>query len=192
MSDYLSELEDIAEGDDIEIIIGYPPDHLDDVRVGRMMAHLRIVQRRQAELDAAWDAFMKPLLVHRNAVTDRNNLIIERIHTQLSQRLAADQADDPGLKRLDVPGGTLKFRQQQPEWLYDKDGSFVAWALDMGRDDLLHTKYEPDKNAVKAARVLDLPDGRPGDSVKLTETTTGEQVPGVTVTYRAPKLVIES
>jgi len=135
----------------------------------------------------AWDAFMKPLLVHRNAVTDRNNLIIERIHTQLSQRLAADQADDPGLKRLDVPGGTLKSRKQQPEWVYDPD-VFVPWADTVERAEMLTVKQVPNKVAAKVA--LHLPEGRPGETVHPF-TDDGEVVPGVTVTYRAPKLVIE-
>ena len=188
MSDYLSEFEDIAEGDELDEIIESPLAYLDDVRVGRMLAHLRIVQRRQAKMLEAFDAFIKPLIAHRNAVTDRNNLIMERIHTQLSQRLSADQADDPGLKRLDVPGGTLKFREQQPEWLYAKDDSFVAWADTVDRASMLRIKQEPDKNAVKAA--LNLPEGRPGDTVQPF-TDDFEVVPGVTVTYRGPKLVIE-
>ena len=187
MSDYLSELEDIAEGDDLDVIIEQPPAVIDDVLASKLLARRRHRLREQAAMEAAWDAFMQPLICHRNAVMDRSRLDVERIETLLGGMLAAAQADDPKLKALHVPGGTLKSRKQQPEWVYDPD-VFVPWADTVERAEMLTVKQVPNKVAAKVA--LHLPEGRPGDTVQPF-TDDGEIVPGVTVTYRAPKLVIE-
>lgn len=185
----MTELEQITEGDDLDVAIEDPPSSIDENLAVRLLARRRHRLAEQAAFDEAWNTMLEPLLLHREQVTERNRREVERIETLLGQMLEARRADDPKLTKLDLPGGTLKSRAQQPEWSYDAE-AFIEWAQaqDDGAD-LLRTKVEPDKNAVKGA--CSLPDGRPGDTVQAV-TKDGEIIPGVTVTYRPRKLVIES
>ena len=184
-------LEEMVEGDDLDVIIERPPADIDETLAVKLLARRRHRLAEQATFDDEWNRMLEPLLLHREQVTERNRKEVERIETLLGQMLEAKRADDPKLTKIDLPGGTLKFRVQQPEWTYDAE-TFIGWAETYGRDDLLRRKTEVDRNAVKQARVLTVCDGRPGDTVNVIETTTGEVVPGVTVTYRPRKLAIES
>lgn len=180
-------LQELAEGDDLDVTIEQPPAEIDEQLAVRLLARRRHRLAEQATFDAEWSRMMGPLLLHRAEVTERNRKEVERIETLLGQMLEAKRADDPKLTKLDLPGGTLRSRAQQPEWTYDVE-AFIEWAQaqDDGGD-LLRTTVEPDKKSVKQA--CSLPTGRPGDTVQAV-TSDGEVIPGVTVTYRARKLVI--
>lgn len=78
-----------------------------------------------------------------------------------------------GRKSVDLPDGTIKTRQSGARIAYDKD-TFVQWALEMDRHDLLRTTYAPDAKAVDAAIVV--------DNGKVIDPTTGEVIPGTEVT----------
>ena len=183
-------LEELVEGDDLDVAIEQPPAEIDEHLAVRLLARRRHRLAEQATFDEEWSRMMEPLLLHRAEVTERNRKEVERIETLLGQMLEAKRAADPKLTKLDLPGGTLRSRAQQPEWTYDVQ-AFMGWALSSdgpGRY-MVRTKVEPDKAAAKKA--LHIPDGRPGDTVQAV-TSDGEVVPGVTVTYRPRRLVVDS
>jgi hypothetical protein len=66
----------------------------------------------------------------------------------------AERNADDGTKTINLPGGTLKARRSLPKVEVDAT-AFVAWATETGRSDLLRTKAEPDKTAIKTAALED-------------------------------------
>lgn len=80
--------------------------------------------------------------------------------------------DDPKLKTLKLPHGSLKMRAQQPEFAYDDD-LLLPWAKD-NLPEAVVVKESTSKTMIK-------------DYLK----ETGEVIPGVTVTPRPEKFSVE-
>ena len=85
-----------------------------------------------------------------------------------------------GRKTVEYPDGAIKTRQSAPTFEVDK-ATFVAWAEEAKRDDLLRVSLSPDMTAIKSSIV---PDGE-----QAIDPLTGEVVPGLmpvreTVTVR--------
>lgn len=91
---------------------------------------------------------------------------------QLQQYHEARLARDPKAKTISLPNGSLTARTQQV-WTFD-DESFLEWAK-ARRTDLLRTKVEIDKPAVKKAFVVN-------DDDRVLDKSSGEFVDAVTVT----------
>lgn len=78
-----------------------------------------------------------------------------------------------GRKSVDLPDGTIKTRVKRAGIAPDKS-TFVQWALEQERHDLLRTSYAPDMDAITSAVVVD------GGTV--LDPTTGEVIPGLAPT----------
>lgn len=93
----------------------------------------------------------------------------EFFEEHLADYLAREIAAGRKTKSLELPGGTIKLTARQPRLDVDSD-AFLSWAKD-ARPDLVRTKLEPDKAALKkAAQLAD-------DGVVVID---GEIVPGAT------------
>ena len=75
-----------------------------------------------------------------------------------------------GWKSVDLPDGVIKTRSQAATVAVDKS-TFVQWAIEAKRDDLLRVSYAPDVDAIKSTTVVD------GGSV--IDVASGEVLPGV-------------
>ena len=76
-----------------------------------------------------------------------------------------------GFKSLDFPDGVIKTRQTSASFDVDK-ATFVEWAQEAKRDDLLRVTYAPDLTTLKASALVN------GGTV--IDAETGEVIPGVT------------
>jgi hypothetical protein len=75
-----------------------------------------------------------------------------------------------GRKSVDLPDGVIKTRSTSASVLVDK-ATFVQWAMEAKREDLLRVSYAPDLDAIKTTTVVD------GGSV--IDVVSGEILPGV-------------
>ena len=89
---------------------------------------------------------------------------------------------DPTFKKAVTPRGSVAFRNQQPEYIYDND-EVIKSLENAGLDDLIRVKKEPKKADIKKSTVYH--DG------KLVDKETGVIIEGVKVIEREPKLVIK-
>lgn len=98
----------------------------------------------------------------------------ERVYfeARLHEYLVALQAEDPKLKSLKLPGGTIRTRKQQPEYKYDDD-MILPWA----------------KKNLPAAVIVKESVNK--SEIKAHHKDTGEVIPGLTVAEREPKFEVE-
>lgn len=75
-----------------------------------------------------------------------------------------------GAKSLDFPDGTIKTRQSAPTFDVDK-ATFLEWAQENKRDDVMRTTVAPDMAGIKTALVA--------DGAKVIDPLSGEVVPGI-------------
>ena len=75
-----------------------------------------------------------------------------------------------GRKSIDLPDGVVKTRSQSATVAVDKS-TFVQWALEAKRDDLLRVSYAPDVDAIKSTTVV--------DGGHVVDVASGEVLPGV-------------
>ncbi len=113
------------------------------------------------------------------AERDRIDLWLERVNASLSSdaEFFARHLEAYGMmqraqgrKSVDLPDGVIKTRSQAATVAVDKS-TFVQWALEAKRDDLLRVSYAPDVDAIKSTTVVD------GGSV--VDVISGEVLPGV-------------
>jgi hypothetical protein len=74
-----------------------------------------------------------------------------------------------GRKSIDLPDGVIKTRSQGAGVIVDKS-TFVQWALEAKRDDLLRVSYSPNMDAIKSTTVI--------DQGNVIDVATGEVIPG--------------
>lgn len=86
-----------------------------------------------------------------------------------------------GRKSVDLPDGTIKTRMKRAGITPDKS-TFVQWALEHDRQDLLRASYAPDMDAITSTVVVD------GHTV--LDPTTGEVIPGLEPTPEAVSVSI--
>ena len=118
----------------------------------------------QAEIDriAGW----------RNEENEKLQRSVSFFESLLHEYFMQLREDDPKLKTVKLPHGSLKMRAQQPEFQYDET-QLLPWA----KENL------PDAVVVKVS-VSKTP-------VKKHIKETGEMVPGVTITERPEKFSVE-
>lgn len=75
-----------------------------------------------------------------------------------------------GRKSFDAPDGSIKTRTNAPTIEVDKS-TFIAWAQEAKREELLRVSFAPDMAAIKAAVVTDGPD--------VLDPISGEVIPGL-------------
>jgi len=86
-----------------------------------------------------------------------------------------------GRKSVDLPDGTIKTRKTPASVTVDKS-TFIQWALETDRQDLLRTTYAPDMDAIKSSTVT--------DGGKILDPATGEIVQGVAPTPESVSVTI--
>jgi len=74
-----------------------------------------------------------------------------------------------GRKSVDLPDGTIKTRSTKAGVTLDRS-TFVQWALENDRHDLLRTTYAPNMDAIKSSTVV--------DGGKILDPATGEIIQG--------------
>jgi len=107
--------------------------------------------------------------------------------SSLAQFHAAMLRDNPKATTLDLPGGKLVARKQQPAWEFGPE--FVTWAMSSAPDLVRIPEPVPaaDKAAAKKALTIT---GESGEGVPVVDAQ-GELVPGVAVTFRGVKHTVE-
>lgn len=88
---------------------------------------------------------------------------------------------DPKFKSKKLPNGAIRFKKQQPKFNYDND-TVIDSLKKSERTDLIRTKEEPDKSAIKKAFVI--------NDDKLINPDTGEIVKGVEIEHRDDKFEV--
>ena len=76
-----------------------------------------------------------------------------------------------GRKSFDAPDGSVKTRTTAPTYEVDKS-TFISWAQEAKREELLRISFAPDLAAIKAAVVV--------DGVDVLDPLSGEVIPGLT------------
>ena len=87
-----------------------------------------------------------------------------------------------GVKTVDFPDGAIKTRATGPSFEVDK-ATFLQWAEDAKRDDLLRVTLAPDMTAIKTAVVV--------DGTQVLDPATGEVIPGLAPTPERVTVKIE-
>lgn len=144
---------------------------------------LRRTLERLAEHDAARDRLIQHIDVRHDAITAPLIAKAEWLRSSLRLYHAARLADDPSEKTVKLHAADLVSRAEQPEWVYDDEGAFLAWAEDE-HPELVNNPPPPAKTPKKADVKQALkPEsaGEPGQVVKVLDPKTGEVVPGLSV-----------
>lgn len=114
-----------------------------------------------------------------NAERQRINLWLERVNERIEGEMDffyrhleayAMSQRMQGRKSVDLPDGVIKTRAQGASVAVDKS-TFVQWALEAKRDDLLRVSYAPDVDAIKSTTVV--------DGGRVVDVASGEVLPGV-------------
>jgi hypothetical protein len=74
-----------------------------------------------------------------------------------------------GKKSIDLPDGVIKTRSQAASVTIDKS-TFIQWAVEAKREDLLRVTYAPNMDAIKSTTVI--------DQGNVIDVATGEIIPG--------------
>ena len=182
-----------AELADLDAFLGEPDFESDPVAAvdtTDAIVKLRILARIRREIDEHetileaeqqrlrdWHEQRMEMLTHQEAWATAS----------LAQFHAAMLRDNPKATTLDLPGGKLVARKQQPAWEFGPE--FVAWAM-AAAPDLVRIPEPvpaPDKAAAKKALTIT---GESGEGVPVVDAQ-GELVPGVAVTFRPVKHSVE-
>lgn len=123
----------------------------------RMAQHERMAEQEKERISAWLDRVNAPIAGR-----------LEFYEAHLTAWALQERAQ--GRKSVEFPDGAIKTRQSAATFEVDKS-TFVAWAEEAKRDDLLRTSLSPDMAAIKTAVV---PDG-----TKAIDPLTGEVVPGL-------------
>lgn len=75
-----------------------------------------------------------------------------------------------GHKSVSLPDGSIKTRKQDNRYEIDKS-TFLAWAQEAKREDLMRVSYAPNMTAIKDAVIV--------DGGKAIDPASGEVIPGV-------------
>ena len=156
----------------------------DDQQAAWAMRKLASLRRRQAEIDRTAKAEVDRIEawhVHQSAalVADTNYF------TGLLTEYARVERDAHDRKTVSLPHGTIKSRAGGERVDVTDADAFVAWA-ERSAPTLVRVRVEPDKAAVKAAFTGDPETGA------VLDPTTGEVVPGVSITRTEITYTIET
>jgi hypothetical protein len=164
--------------------------------VALMMRQLRDARSRIHEEVETCNALRKKLEqdaqfidAHEQAITKGDQARVAFLTQQLEAHLLNVRAAEPNVKSIATPWGVILSRTQEPEYKRD-DKLLLAWAEGYTFGDNHATPYVrvketrlPDWDAIKRhARV---------DEQGRMFTPDGEQIAGVEVIQRAPKVTVE-
>lgn len=121
--------------------------------------------KRNSDLAAAEHARIDAWLQRVNATVETE---MEFFAAHLEGYAHKERAQ--GRKSVQLPDGTISTRSQKASITVDKS-TFIQWALEAKREDLLRVSYAPDLETIKTTTVVD------GGSV--IDVASGEILPGV-------------
>lgn len=136
---------------------------------------LRKMSRIQAEIEEnnqVTQAEIERIISWRDEENEKLERSISFFEGLLYEYFMALRQEDPKLKTMKLPHGTLKMRAQQPQYEYDEE-ILLSWA----KENL------PEAVVIKESVAKTL--------VKKHIQETGELVPGVTITERPEKFAVE-
>lgn len=136
---------------------------------------LRKMSKIKAEMDEnimTAQAEMERIASWRDEENEKLERSISFFENLLYEYFVQLRDEDPKLKTMKLPHGTLKMRKQQPQYEYDED-VLLPWAKE-NLPEAVVTKESVAKNPVKK---------------HIQET--GETVPGVTIIERPEKFSVE-
>lgn len=136
---------------------------------------LRKMSRIQAEIEEnnkVAQAEIERVTAWRDEENEKLERSISFFESLLHEFFHSQRESDPKLKTMKLPHGTLKMRKQQPQYEYDED-QLLPWAKE-SLPEAVVVKETVSKNPVKK---------------HIRET--GEMVPGVTITERPEKFIVE-
>lgn len=125
--------------------------------------------------------------IERERITawlDRVNITLEGEAEFFERHLVAyaHQQRAEGRKTVDLPDGTIKTRSTKAGVALDRS-TFVQWALENDRHDLLRTTYAPNMDAIKSSTVA--------DGGKILDPATGEIIQGAEPTPESVSVTID-
>lgn len=109
---------------------------------------------------------------------------IEYFESLLEEYHRALYAEDPKVKTIKLPHGTLKMRAQQPEFKRDEQ-VFLEYLRKSGRTDYIEIIEKPKWGEYKKIVEVAM------DGCTVVDMQTGEIVEGVTAEQRPPKFSVE-
>ncbi len=136
---------------------------------------LRKIAQAKADQDEntrAAQAEIDRIAVWRNEENEKLQRSVSFFESLLHEYFMQLREDDPKLKTMKLPHGSLKMRAQQPDFIYNED-ELLEWAK-VFMPEVVVVKETVSKNPVKK---------------HIRET--GEMVPGVTITERPEKFIVE-
>lgn len=157
---------------------------LDDASADMIMKQLKAAEEQYDRMAAWYDAQKKKL----KDIRDRT-----RIWAEACLRPYMDMVPTTGKKILsyDMPGGTLKLAQQDPEYEVS-DAELVPWLEANGYEGFVETKktarWGEFKKILKDEKISMT---ETGDGGLILVTEDGEIVPGITITARGAKFTIK-
>lgn len=163
---------------------GLPDGHDDVNRRLRRLARIR-AEITQVQQEAADEMARIELWLHARLDVLEGRQAWELEGLEMWHR--AVLAEDPDRKTISLPSGTLKARVQQPEWSFDEP-VFLAWA-EKARPELVRVPVPKPSIDKAAAKKTLIPDAT---GLDIVVSPDGELVPGVTVTVREPKFVVDT
>lgn len=166
--DAWQDLDDHLIGDEADLAEFTDDTPWDLDRVERLLRTRARRVRRQQQAQMLYDAEKERLDDWLGREKERHST--DWIDQQLEAFHRARLADDPRAKTINLPSGQLVARQGQPVWDINPD-MFLPWASSHAPD-LVRTKVEVDRPAVKKALVVEGPNAISPD---------GEVVPGIVV-----------
>lgn len=160
--EFINAINEDLDGQELKHTFGGGEFRITDQRAATWaLRKIRQAKQRADEASATADAEMTIIIDWLARITADSEATIQRMEGYLRDYMMQQQAADPKLKSLRLPGGTLK-TVQRTRWDYDTD-TVMAWA----RENL------PEAITTKTVESL------ARDTVKQHIKDTGEAVPGV-------------
>jgi phage host-nuclease inhibitor protein Gam len=133
---------------------------------------IKLVEQRRQEAKATAMAEADKIMKWYEGLSQKADRDREYFDGLLLGYMNKLRQEDPKLKTVKLPDGELKIRKQQPEYTYDDD-QLLAWAKVHYPEyvQVKETVYKPD--------------------IKSHIKETGEVVPGVTISDRPDKFIVE-
>lgn len=100
---------------------------------------------------------------------------IEYFQGLLAEYAMKQREENPKFKSMKLPYGIVRFRKQQPKWVYD-DELLLKSLKEQDAEELIRVKEEPNKQAIKKLFVV--------ENGKLYNPGTGEFIEGVEIIER--------
>lgn len=153
----------------------------DDSSANWALRKIKQAKQQQEDNNALAIAEIDKIQAWNKSENEKEQMDIDYFQGLLAAYAFKKREEDPKFKSQKLPNGRLRFKKQQP--IYDYNNLMVLDSLKKsGYTDLIRTKEEPDKTAIKKRfTVL-------GEN--LVDPETGEVIDGVTVVEQEDKFEV--